>query len=604
MKIHQLLYGYLEGHRLLASSIDLEESLNWELVRTTDRPSVAENELDQGITFGLPLREEFYALCRTWSAREIERSGAVWSHVLLLPKEVNSPLYFLHLLHDVKQPNIEQFNSQISVIAREDTIHNSELSVEATRLLLLLSAKPRGGVRAFTTSAPLDVFYRAQNYCNEILSNQAFCTNPGKKDIEANKGSVILTSSNNIDRSNKSWKHLLENNFQVPSARINQAWTAINQDDRVLHEWLSKALTGIRQSTSNLKLVMEAILLGQDILDDNKLLKRIGNAVDDSVNNSLLHHALGHDIGPVEAPSAWVSALYLLTEENWNKWTPLIDAELIGKSAAQAPSTRLAEALENAATTNIVKLALLTLANTIEEKDFVALSKISEPATELLIGLNRELLFALPSTDRRSRKYAAIATGQNEKDIMRDLHLLSKAPFIWETFVAAGIRLSRSESELINFSSEIIKKGEWKKLSTSARKFLKNTPNFTEKLLKARPSKEILETTISEFGNKKVTNVLADLISNDITYIGKISKVLIDTYGEEVHIDAIDKLSKNIKNIAIASLSEERWRRSHNEAVVNRIKDDLSEASSPLKIIRMIKDKRLNALLKSSYKDE
>ena len=48
MEIHQLLFGYLEGHRLLASSINLEESLNWELVRTTDRPSVTEDELDKG----------------------------------------------------------------------------------------------------------------------------------------------------------------------------------------------------------------------------------------------------------------------------------------------------------------------------------------------------------------------------------------------------------------------------------------------------------------------------------------------------------------------------------------------------------------------------
>ena len=604
MEIDQLLYGYLEGHRLLASSIDLEESLNWELVRTTDRPSVTEDELDQGVTFGLPLREDFYALCRTWSAREIERSGAVWSHVLLLPKEIDSPLSYLHLLHDVKQPNIEQFTTQISVIAREGDTQNSELSIEATRLLLLLSAKPRGGVRALSTSAPLEVLYSAQNYCNGLLNNQAFSTNPGKKDIEAYKNSVILTSSKNIDRFTKSWKHLLESNFQVPSTRINQAWKAINQDNQVLQEWLSIALTGIRQTTSNLKLVMEAILLGQGKLDDNKLLIRIGNAVENTANNPLLRYALGHEIGPVEAPSAWVSALYLLTEDNWNKWTPLVDAELIGKSAAKAPSTRLAGALENAAATNFVKSALHTLANTIDEEHFIALSKISEPATELLISINRELLFALPSTDRRSRNYAAMAIRQNEKDIMRDLHLLSKAPFFWKTVVAAAIRLFRFESELINFSSEIIEKGEWNNLSAPARKFLKNTPNFTEKLLETKPSKKILETTISEFGNRKVTIALTNLIRNDITNIGQITKTLIDTYGEEVHIDAINKLPKNIKNIAIASLSEERWRRSHGKAVVNRIKDDLSEVGSPLKIIGMIKNKKLSALLKSSYKDE
>ncbi|HEI9851336.1 TPA: hypothetical protein SLN67_004417 [Serratia marcescens] len=84
MKLDQCLFGYNDGHRLLASSLPLgaATSLLTEL-----------SDLAPGTVFGgsdgywtgvpVPLIGR-YALMRTWPAPEMPRPGCVWTHVLLI----------------------------------------------------------------------------------------------------------------------------------------------------------------------------------------------------------------------------------------------------------------------------------------------------------------------------------------------------------------------------------------------------------------------------------------------------------------------------------------------------------------------------------------
>jgi hypothetical protein len=80
---HQALYGYDEGHRLLASSAELSNADRRLLLRQTDSP-------DAGITgwnellAGYPLPSGSFAWCLTWAAPEMLRPGCVWTHVLIL----------------------------------------------------------------------------------------------------------------------------------------------------------------------------------------------------------------------------------------------------------------------------------------------------------------------------------------------------------------------------------------------------------------------------------------------------------------------------------------------------------------------------------------
>lgn len=82
MKLDQLVFGYDGGHRLLASSRTLaRESLSRLLSATDADPGSGVMR----IAAGVPLPDDdAYAVAVTWSAPEVPRPGAVWSHALVL----------------------------------------------------------------------------------------------------------------------------------------------------------------------------------------------------------------------------------------------------------------------------------------------------------------------------------------------------------------------------------------------------------------------------------------------------------------------------------------------------------------------------------------
>jgi len=85
MKFDQCLFGYEDGHRLLASSIPLgaETSLLTELSDLA--PGTVFNP-SNGYWTGLPVPSlGCYVLMRTWPAPEMSRPGCVWTHALLIP---------------------------------------------------------------------------------------------------------------------------------------------------------------------------------------------------------------------------------------------------------------------------------------------------------------------------------------------------------------------------------------------------------------------------------------------------------------------------------------------------------------------------------------
>lgn len=79
---HQLLHGYADGHRLLASSIDLPDQTARSLLIHSDAVPGPKGERTIG---ALPLPEVgLWALTATWGAPEMPRPGSVWSHTLLI----------------------------------------------------------------------------------------------------------------------------------------------------------------------------------------------------------------------------------------------------------------------------------------------------------------------------------------------------------------------------------------------------------------------------------------------------------------------------------------------------------------------------------------
>ena len=88
LKIEQALYGYSNGHHLLASSNSLSEKSQKVMVILSD---LSGPEIQKGFTeyiTGYPLEDDgYYALSKTWYAPEMKRPGCVWTHTLLFKFE-------------------------------------------------------------------------------------------------------------------------------------------------------------------------------------------------------------------------------------------------------------------------------------------------------------------------------------------------------------------------------------------------------------------------------------------------------------------------------------------------------------------------------------
>jgi GTPase-associated protein 1, N-terminal domain type 1 len=85
VKVQQCLFGYNDGHKLLAGSVRLPaEAASLVLLLSDLAPGASISELE-GYWTGVPLPSaRSYALIRTWAAPEMRRPGCVWSHALIV----------------------------------------------------------------------------------------------------------------------------------------------------------------------------------------------------------------------------------------------------------------------------------------------------------------------------------------------------------------------------------------------------------------------------------------------------------------------------------------------------------------------------------------
>lgn len=86
--LHQVVHGYDEGHRMLASSRTLPDHDMRLIDRLSDASGERPNPVNDGYLTGYPLSSGFYALACTWYAPEAPRPNVVWTHTLLIPPSV------------------------------------------------------------------------------------------------------------------------------------------------------------------------------------------------------------------------------------------------------------------------------------------------------------------------------------------------------------------------------------------------------------------------------------------------------------------------------------------------------------------------------------
>lgn len=95
--IDQALYGYSEGHRLLASSAEIGKEAHRTMLVLSDMSGPSMQDGFEEYVTGYPLADtEWYAFSKTWFAPEMPRPGCVWTHTLILSNEA------LSLLEDLR----------------------------------------------------------------------------------------------------------------------------------------------------------------------------------------------------------------------------------------------------------------------------------------------------------------------------------------------------------------------------------------------------------------------------------------------------------------------------------------------------------------------
>lgn len=141
--IHQTLHGYSNGHKLLASSIELENNIKNILLRESDSPGQEFHHKDNICYTGYPLVDfGYYILSKTSVDKEINRPGCVWTHSILIPFALLANKFLLESFnpHDyfLDEKNILNFNLEpIPFIEnKEKNAINKDLSMVFSNVFL------------------------------------------------------------------------------------------------------------------------------------------------------------------------------------------------------------------------------------------------------------------------------------------------------------------------------------------------------------------------------------------------------------------------------------------------------------------------------------
>jgi hypothetical protein len=116
--VDQLLFGYGDGHQLIAASRSLSARQQRDVLPHLDA-SFERADAQQLVGIGIPSLDG-YLLGRIWPAPERPRSGAVWAHALLLNADQLVRIRLGGLLGLLRRPLDGQFEDSKSALALPD----------------------------------------------------------------------------------------------------------------------------------------------------------------------------------------------------------------------------------------------------------------------------------------------------------------------------------------------------------------------------------------------------------------------------------------------------------------------------------------------------
>lgn len=154
LRIEQALFGYSDGHHLVASSVELPAQVSQFLADVTDRSGPEKSEgFEVGYTGLIVPNTSYYALFCTWPAQEMPRPGCVWSHVLLVDLTDLSRIPDLSVLRRLflrpaAPPGFSTYELPLTLEISDDSLVRPTLDSlhRAEIILATLYGQPENGV--------------------------------------------------------------------------------------------------------------------------------------------------------------------------------------------------------------------------------------------------------------------------------------------------------------------------------------------------------------------------------------------------------------------------------------------------------------------------
>lgn len=147
LRVDQLVFGYREGHELLAGSIDVDPRQQLELLPHADARFEDDSE---HYLVGLPLLAlELFMLVRIWPAPELPRPGAVWAHALLLNRVAMDLLDPVELAENFRRPttaSLETYVDPLLLVPPQPRRVDAPVELMETLCLLAYGGPQRGPV--------------------------------------------------------------------------------------------------------------------------------------------------------------------------------------------------------------------------------------------------------------------------------------------------------------------------------------------------------------------------------------------------------------------------------------------------------------------------
>jgi hypothetical protein len=501
--IQQFLFGYQDGHRMLASSDDSDQDFAWFLQRISDAPNSFASVPEGGITFGFPSDGGRYVLGRTWPAPEANRPGAVWTHILVLPHAyLQDPLAAAQLL---KRPREAPFHEYRLALDLQSSRSLPSESPQAWKLIFLLAAKPRSAIRCATKNNPIDVLNDAFHLARpDLVSTLSFVTDSEKRHpIDGKSFDVVVIHGSPRDEDMFS---LDEPGLRTDSTRMVKSW-------RLLHgaaqrsDWLATVMQTLPSNRNSLKLVLETIALHDSTYEEAaEILGRVETVYPRPEQAIDLKR---HIVDLAGLQSRLQLTRHLLIQGSWSTWKSAISVEdaVAALAASPADFARLPASGKPSPERSAV---LQQLADEMSPKPFQFVVQENLALAQELLQHNPGLLAHIPEHDPNIEILAHAAARGGKSQRLEHLAWMAMLPSFVRGITFTAFRRA-NQGTIHHEGARAILSGKWDDLTPMARELVRGTPGIIPACLALGSTETSLNRIAEALGRFNVEQALLQL---------------------------------------------------------------------------------------------